>query len=232
MSLLIDIIVIAAFVLSLISGIKRGFLKSVMRVLIVVLALIGAVNFTPSLSKTLNEKYISEPIVSIAEKSIRELVSDTVDINSLADERPNAFVKALGRFGVTPDDIEVFVAEETDSDNKIKRIAEYMADPVSRAVSKVVAFVGLFLGLLIIFWLVSLLICLVVRLPKLTKVDKTLGGILGAVSGIVLAWGISIAICEVMPHFAIIFDGTVSDSVVDNSVIVKWLGSIDPFSLF
>lgn len=232
MSLLIDIIVIVAFAVSLAAGIKKGFLKSVMRVLIVVLALIGAINFTPDLSRAINDKWLEKPITDLAENSIRELISETVDIDDLADERPNAFVKALGRFGVTPDDIEVFVAEDTDGDSKITRIAEYMASPVSKAISKVVAFVALFFGLLLIFWLISLVVCLVVKLPKISKADKVLGGILGAVSGVMLAWGISVAICELMPHMAIIFDEAVSETVVDNSVIVKWLGAFDPFSVF
>lgn len=232
MSLLIDIIVIAAFVISLVSGVKKGFIKSVMRILIVVLALIGAINFTPAFAKTLNDKYIEKPIVKIAESSIKELISDSVDINDLADERPNAFVKALGRFGVTPDDISVFIVEEIENDDKITRIAEYMAVPVSKAVSRVAAFAILFLGLLLVFWLISLLICLVVNVPKINKVDKLLGGVLGALSGIMLAWGISVAICELMPHMAIIFDGAISESVVDNSVIVKWLGAFDLFGIF
>jgi hypothetical protein len=71
-----------------------------------------------------------------------------------------------------------------------------------------------------------------VNVPKINKVDKLLGGVLGALSGIMLAWGISVAICELMPHMAVIFDGAISESVVDNSVIVKWLGAFDLFGIF
>lgn len=233
MSLLIDIIVIAAFTVSLISGIKKGFIKSVIRVLIIVLAMIGAVNYTPALSVYLNDNYVEAPIVDIARASINDLLSDNVDIKTLLDERPVAFVKVLARFGVTPDDVQMFTAENNGDQSKtVEKIAEYMAVPVARSLSKVIAFIALFLGLFVLLWLVGLIICLVVKLPVLNKIDKALGGALGALSGIVIAWGISVAICELMPQLSTLYDGAVSESVIENSVIVKWLGGFDPISIF
>ena len=233
MSLLIDLIVITAFFASLISGIKKGFVRSILKIVIVVAALIGAITYTPELSYYINDKFIEAPVISIARDSIEKLTSESVDIDTLADEQPGAFLKALSRFGVEADDIKVFIAANGYSDEeKIDRIAEYMGAPVASGISKVLAFIILFLGLWLVLWLFGLIICVIFRLPVLRTADKLLGCVFGAVGGIILAWGLSLAICELMPHLAVIYENTVSDNVIENSVIVKYLGNIDPTSLF
>lgn len=233
MSLLIDVIVILAFMASLVSGIKKGFVRSVIRIIIVTSAIVGAIIYSPDCAEYLNNKYIEKPVINIAHDSISKLTSDSVDIDMLADEKPNAFLKALNRFGVEVDDIKAFIAANGYTDEeKVDKIAEYMGAPVAAALSKVIAFILLFIGLWFILWIIGKLICLIVTLPVLRTADKLLGCVFGTLSGLAFAWGLSIALCDLMPHLAVIFEGSISDTIVDNSVIVKYLGSIDPFSLF
>jgi len=47
MSLLLDILVIAVFAFSLYTGIKKGFIRSIMGIVVAVVAVIGAVKLSP-----------------------------------------------------------------------------------------------------------------------------------------------------------------------------------------
>jgi hypothetical protein len=77
----------------------------------------------------------------------------------------------------------------------------------------------------------SVIVCAVVKLPVLKAADKLLGALLGGASGLLLAWGISIAICALLPHLSVLYEGVVPETVIDNSIVVKFLGNFDPFNL-
>lgn len=235
MSLLIDIIVIAAFALCFCSGIKKGFTRSVMGIAVVAIAIIGSINISPKFAPYINEKFVREPVISIAEDSVSKLLSDSVDVDTLIDEQPQAFLSVLKRFGVEADDIKnLFNSsenEETD-DEKVKRIAEHIGSPIAAALSKAVSFIIVFIVLLIVLFIAAFILTLVVKLPVLKVADKLMGGVLGAVMGILLCWGLSLAICALMPHLAVLYEGTVPESVIENSIVVKYLGGIDSLKLF
>ena len=229
MSLLIDVIVIAAFAGCLIRGIKKGFIKSIIGIVIVIAAIIGSVQFSPALGNTLNDKFVHKSVVSAAKDSI-----PNVDIDALINEMPPAFKKSLDRFRTDPEDVkELFEnsdIEETD-DQKRTRIAEKMASPLSKAISRALAFLIIFVVLYLVLFIISIIVCAVVKLPLLRTADKLLGALLGGVSGILLAWGVSLAICALLPHLSVLYDGIVPETVIDNSIVVKFIGKFDPFNL-
>jgi len=45
--------------------------------------------------------------------------------------------------------------------------------------------------------------------------------------GLACAWGLSTVFCALMPHLAVIYEGVVPASVIENTIVVKFLGSID-----
>lgn len=229
MSLLIDVIVIAAFAGCLIRGIKKGFIKSIIGIVVVIAAIFGSVQFSPALAKELNKKYIHNSVVSAAKDAIPRVEADT-----LVNEMPSAFKKVLDRFGTKPEDVKALFATENASkteEEKREIIAEKMGAPLAKAISKALAFLIVFAVLYIVLLIASLIICAVVKLPLLKTADKLLGAILGGASGLMLAWGISIAICALLPHLSVLYEGVVPETVIDNSILVKFLGNFDPFSL-
>jgi len=113
---------------------------------------------------------------------------------------------------------------ENDSEAEI---SEYIADPLAKGLSRAAAFAILFVGLLILLTMVLLLIDLVVKLPLLNGANKFLGAVFGVVMGLACAWGLSTVFCALMPHLAVIYEGVVPASVIENTIVVKFLGSID-----
>ncbi len=229
MSLLIDVIVIAAFAACFIRGIKKGFVKSIIGVVIVIAAIFGSVKFSPVLVDKMNDKFVHKSVVSVAKDAIPR-----VDTDTLVNEMPSAFKKVLDRFGTKPEDIKALfenVDTNETEEEKRDRIAEKMGAPLAKAISKALAFLTVFAVLYIVLLVASLIICAVVKLPILKAADKLLGALLGGASGILLAWGISIAICALLPHLSVLYDGVVPETVIDNSIVVKFLGKFDPFNL-
>ncbi len=234
MSLLIDVIVIAAFAICFISGFKKGFIKSVMGIVIVIAAIFGSVKLAPAVASDLNDKYINKAVTNIAEDSVESLLSEDVDIDSLVRDMPTAFKKVLDRFGVEPEEIS-FLFENIDpsepDSEKVGIIAERIASPISSALSKAAAFLLVFAVLYAVLLLAAWVLCAIVKLPMLNAANKLLGAVFGAASGLLLAWGLSVAICELMPHLAVLYEESVPETVIENSIVVKFLGSIDPMNL-
>ena len=232
MSLLIDIIVIAAFSLSFVSGVKKGFVRSIMGIAVVVLALVGSITLSPKVNGYVNDKIIYKPVEKTVESAISGLLSEDVRVDTLLNDQPQAYLSVLDRFGIKPDDVKDALSETDEAleeESKVKIIAKHIAEPVSASLSKPVSFVIVFLALLVSLFIVALILSVIVKLPVLKAADKLLGGILGIVTGTLLAWGLSMAITAIMPHLAVLYEGTVPASVIENSIVVKFLGSFDPF---
>lgn len=234
MSLLLDIIVIAVFAFSVYSGIKKGFIRSVMSIIVVVLAILGSVKFTPSLARYLEDKYIDKAITGRVEKSLDSLISgvDSLDLSKLFQDRPQAFLDILDRFGADFEELKSYYEEEAAaSENAEEAISSRIASPISRTISKAIAFAILFITLFLVLSLVAFILNLVVKLPLLNGANRLLGAVLGIAIGLGLSWGLSIAFRELLPHLAKVYDG-VSSSIIENTVVVKYLGGIDIFKLF
>lgn len=233
MSLIIDVIVIAAFGMCLFSGIKKGFIKSIMGIAVIILAIIGSVCFSPSLAKTLNDKHIEKAVVGIADNAVRDLISEDRDIDELINNKSEDFLSLLKRFGVKEEQINSMFgaeSEEQTDDQKISKIAKKLGAPIAMSISKALAFLIVFALLALGLFIAAIILCAIVKLPLLNAANKLLGGLLGAAMGLLLAWGLSIAISELMPHLAVLYKD-VPDTVIDNSIVVKFLGSIDPMNL-
>ncbi len=229
MSLLIDVIVIAAFAGCLIRGIKKGFIKSVIGIAIVIAAIFGSIQFSPAVAHKMNDKFVHKSVVSVARDAIPK-----VDTERLVNDMPPAFKKVLDRFGTQPEDIKALF-ESSDpnetEEQKRDRIAEKMGAPLAKTISKALAFLIVFAALYLVLLVASIIICAVVKLPVLKAADKLLGAALGGVSGLLLAWGISIAICALLPRLSVLYEGVVPETVIENSIVVKFLGNFDPFNI-
>ena len=229
MSLLIDVIVIAAFAGCLIKGIKKGFIKSIIGIVIVIAAIFGSIHFSPALASSMNDKFVRVSVISVAKDSIPK-----VDTDTLVNDMPSAFKKVLDRFGTSPEDIRAMFENSDPNETeeaKRERIAEKMGAPLSKAISKALAFLIVFALIYVILLVASVIICAIVKLPVLKAADKLLGAVLGGISGLALAWGISIAICALLPHLSVLYRGIIPETVIDNSIVVNFLGKFDPFNI-
>jgi uncharacterized membrane protein required for colicin V production len=233
MSLLLDILVIAVFAFSLYTGIKKGFIRSIMGIVVAVLAVIGAVKMSPPMANYLHDKYIDKLVAEQVAGSLDELIADveSIDLKKLFEDKPQAFTDILDTFGVDFDELKSYYEKDLGGrDDSEEAVSQYIAEPLAMTLSRAAAFAILFFGILLILTVAVLLIDLVVKLPILNGANKFLGAVFGAAMGLATAWGLSMVFCALMPHLAVIYEGVVPTSVIENTVVVKFLGSLDILS--
>lgn len=235
MSLFLDVVVIAVFSFSFYSGIKRGFVRSIMGIVVLLLAIWGSAKFSPPLADYLNDKYIESAVSAKIGDSLDELISgvDSFNIRNLFEEKPQAFIDILEQFGINYEELKTYYEKDLrQEENSEDEVSHYIAQPLSRSISNATAFAVLFIGVVLILSLLVVLLDLVVKLPILNTANKILGAVFGCMMGLAFSWGLSIIFTNLLPHLAVIYEGTIPASVIENTVVVKLLGSLDPFTLF
>ncbi len=235
MSLFLDFIIVLVFVLCIITGVKRGFIRSVMGIVIVVAAIIGSIKFTPKVAEYLNKNYITPGITSKVEKSIDSVVNgvESVDLKKLFSEKSQALTDILEKFGVEFDDARDYYEKEAEkSDDPEKKIAGFIAKPLADTVSKAAAFALLFIAISAVLGIILIIVDLLANIPILKEINKSLGLIFGLIKGALYSWGLSLIFCSLLPNLSVLCDGKIPASVIDNTIIVKLLGSFSISGLF
>lgn len=232
LSVVLDSIVIIIVAINVIIGIKRGFVKSVMGMVAVVLALICAWNFAPLLAEPINEKYVHDYTVERVEKTLVAKDGNTGKIKfvNAFEKLPEPVRNFLSKHDVSVEEVMDRydnAKKETDTE---RRIAEYIADPIERLISKIIAFAILFVAVLIILYVLLFIIDKVCLLPGLHIMNKGLGVIMGLIKGALFAVAVSFVLCHLFPYFSLLTD-KISSDMIEDTIIVKYLGNLDFFTL-
>ena len=228
MSLIIDLIIIVAAVTSIYLGVQRGFIKSVMSFLSLLLAIAAVWMLSAPVSEWLNERIISSRVEAVVEDSINSLIDageQQFGLSKLFDDRPDALVEAAERFGFDIDSLDEYYRSTLVSlpdSEAVEKLTDYIAEPTSTAISRVVAAFGIFIAALIILHLITFILDLICRLPVLRTLNQVLGFLFGVGSALVSAWVISnLAVGLINAMNAI--DGSIfNQSVIDGTIILRF----------
>jgi uncharacterized membrane protein required for colicin V production len=228
MSLFLDLIVVAVFVISLIVGIVRGFFRSIMGIVVLIASVALAWSLSTPVGNYLSEKVVDGVVTREVDKALDKLTKngEALDFGQLLRDMPNDFVDLLERFDV---DVEGLIGEveNTAEENVTEAATEYIAKPVADMLSRAIAFVVLFLlFMLVLSIVVRLLNIIFKKIPLLNGANRLLGAVFGGVRGLIFAWGISLALCFLLPHAAAIWEGSIPADVIEGTVIVKLLGKV------
>ena len=229
MSILLDAIIVVVFVIALISGWKRGFVRSFMRIISLIGAIIVTKIFYSDISAILYDKIVfgkvSDYIRSIFDRNVG---STGKSISDLFNEMPAFFSNFLNRFS-NQSNAEKFIEENpqaTPSD-----LSDFLAKPIATTISNVIAIVLLFFVSYIAFKLLTLLLDRVVKLPLLNGLNHGLGIALGAVTGIAIIWVLSIIIHALIPQLISLYPDAFKETTFENTLIVKNLYSFNLFKI-
>ncbi len=234
MSFVLDLIVIAIFVSCVITGVKRGFVRSVMGIVIVVVAILGSSYLSRPLANYLHDAFIRDAVTDEVADSLGDLIDnvDSMDLSTLFEEKDQVFTDILERFGIDFEDLKRYFENDLQGNKESEaEVSEYIAKPLSETLSQAAAFGILFVGIALVLWCVLLLVNQIVKLPVLRGANKLLGAVFGCVTGIAFAWGISTVLCVLMPQLAVMYEETVPATVIDHTFLVKLLGNLDILKL-
>lgn len=171
MSVIADILVLAALIVSAVVGARRGLLKSLASLLIVVVSLLGA---------AWAADHLSEPVMRWVEPRVTQRVEQIVQDSQPADA--GQMLQALSFRGTglqkMMDNVQHRVQETGET------LIRAVVLSVTRSVAGTAVYVVSFLVLLALLWLLMKpLNALVTRLPLISTVNGLGGAALGLVCG-------------------------------------------------
>lgn len=234
MNLILDGIILAVCIISVVLGAKRGFIKSVMGVCTLIVSLLAAYTFTPAVSVYIEKQPFVENIsdsITDTLKSLSKNDSGTYDLERLYRDMPDAFRQILQRYGADEKELADSVPPtETSEAEAVETLSRLIADPVVKAISGALAFLGIFTLSVIALKLLTWLLDLVFQLPVLKSANTMLGLLVGIVCAFLWAWILSSLTVVLIHAMSSISPELFSDSLVDSTVILKFFRDNDLYT--
>ncbi len=229
MSFLVDIILVAVILIAVISGWKKGFIRTFMGLISFAASIVLTWLLYNPVSKFIYDKFLLGGISRYIENAFEaELGGSGASLGELFAELPDVFTNFLNRFSNTNDAV-TFYSENANATSA--QLSRFMAEPIADSLSKIIAFVGLFIIIYIVLKLLTKLLDKIVKLPLLNGVNKFLGIVLGAVLGLFTAWVLAIAFEALLPQLSSLFPKLFKENTADTTIIMRFLYNFNPFAL-
>lgn len=188
MNIILDLIVIAIIVAFVIISAKRGFV----RVAVEVAGFIAAVMISLSLSTTLADftynKAIEPSIISSVGEVAENTTADTAE--NVWEALPDFIKNNAERFGINKEEITRNISSGMGQNTTeiVTDISQNSIKPVAVGILKALYEVILMLVLLVIVKFLARFINKLFSFSLVGKLNKVLGGTLGLVKGLIIAW--------------------------------------------
>ena len=179
MAIFVDLFMAAFLLLALVLGIRQGFVQSLARVAIVIVALLGAAWLAQQLA---------EPAAEWLEPILTEKIQQQMDGQAAAADDPSlAAAGLLETFGFSGDTLDELVQSVTDKAQEVgQTLLSAVVSTVLHSVAYAVVYLMSFLLLLLILRLLLAPLHLFTKLPVVHGINAVLGGALGFVKGALL----------------------------------------------
>lgn len=172
---LADAVIVVIFLLFIILGVKRGFVRSVLDLVGTLAAMLVSMWFSGIAAQWVFSTFLQESLTrQIAEALQAAPAADAAE--AVLSVVPEILRGGLEAFGITSDAINQAVAGT--SGQAAEAVVAVLAPMVVSALRGLFALV-LFIFLLVIFRILSGVVCRIFRLPVLRQLDKGLGILLG-----------------------------------------------------
>lgn len=228
MSILLDIILIAIFVVYIILATQKGFVRTVLELVATIAAVFLAFQFSPIIAQSVYDGFVEEKIVSTIEENAGENI-DTLtvgeEINAVIDSIPDFAISFASSVGVEVSDIKEQASSiKIDTDNISQSLADEIAEPIVTGALTVIIFIILYIVLSVALKIAAKYISKLFNIPLVKSLNQSLGGVAGAIKG-------AISLVVICTALRFIFGDSESEmsTVVDESFVVGLLEKINPF---
>jgi len=228
MSLIVDLVIIAAAIGCIYFCISRGFVRSVMGFVSILVAIVVAFLFSSKLAVWIDESYLRKCTTHIAVNAIDSIVSagtDKIDISKVLADSPDTIAEFASRFGFTAEELQEYYKEaltDLSTAAATDKLAEYIARPTSKAISFATAAIVLYLGTLLALKLLTFMIDLICHLPILDTLNTILGALFGIGSALLMAWMISNLSILLINALEAVKPEIFNPAVIDSSIILRF----------
>ncbi len=220
MNYVIDGILLVILLLSCISGIRKGFIKTLFGLGAAIFSLIVSFSFKENLAKIFSEKWFYDVVynkIYTYVDGIKETVNSTGE--SVSQALNSGFLKY---FNIG--NIEILDSES------VENISQSVAKPVSETLSETVAFVILFFATFILVTFLLKIIDAIVKLPVLAQLNGLLGFAAGIVKGLIICFVVSAIFKIIYPYLQL---GSLAnyEEIVKSTVIFEIISTFNPLNI-
>lgn len=179
MAIFVDIFMTACLLLALVLGVRQGFLQSLARVAIVIVALLGAAWLA---------EHLADPAAKWLEPMLTEKIQQQMDGQAAAADDPSlAAAGLLETFGFSGEALDKLVESATEKAQEVgQTLLSAVVSTVLRSVAYAVVYLVSFLLLLLLLRLLLAPLHLFTKLPVVHGINAVMGGALGLVKGALL----------------------------------------------
>lgn len=212
MNVLFDLIALAVVALIVFIFAKRGFIKSVFRLLKWFFAFLAAYFFGGKLATFFYDKIFYRSILSSMTQRVQALYD-----GATAGFSGEVVYERLPFFLQTEEIREKLAAIES-GEGMVNAIAETVAKPIATVISNVIGYVLVFVVAFVALLLLTLLLD---KLVKLSGITKFINALLGACFGVLLGFLLLVVAVSVLRIFF------ANSAVYTNSFLAKWILGMD-----
>lgn len=179
MAIFVDLFMAAILLLALVLGVRQGFVQSLARVAIVIVALLGAAWLA---------QHLADPAAKWLEPVLTEKLQQQMSGQPAAADDPSlAAAGILETFGFSGDTLDEMVRSVTEKAQEVgQTLLSAVVSTVLRSVAYAVVYLVSFLLLLLLLRLLLAPLHLFTKLPGVHGINAALGGVLGLVKGALL----------------------------------------------
>lgn len=228
MSLAIDIILAVIIILPVILGIKRGFVKTVMGLVSVLIAICASYILTPYLSPLCRDKivepYMRTPVESQIE-SMLDASGETFDTESLENltEIPDVVKNICDTFGIDIQDIKS--NEEIDKQSPDQSISDHITELILSRTAYIIAFISVFIAAAIVLRIITIILCAICKMPILNSINRIAGAVFGFCFGGISAFVIAKLLILLLPTLVSV-NPELFGGAAEQSVLLKLIGNL------
>ncbi|MGN0493484.1 MAG: CvpA family protein [Acutalibacteraceae bacterium] len=198
MSIILDLIVLAIIVLTVILSAKRGFVRTVIELVGFVAAVIISFTISTPLAGATYDKIIEPSIVSSVTSSVDSVTADTASkaADEVWEKTPGWIKNSAERLGVSKESIDKSIVGNIGNslEDSVTAVSQDVIKPV---VTQTLSLIFEVLVLVILLLLVKPLAKLINKLFSFSiigKANRVLGGIVGIPKGIIIAMAFCLVI--------------------------------------
>lgn len=224
--MILNIIVIAAFVIFVILGIKKGLVHSALKFIGTIAAACLSTLIGGALAKTIYSSLFRPAMIQQISKNIGSITSGN-EVYAPFSVLPDFIVSALEMQGITSTSLQASL------EGQINRAPEIIADaaaPVFISITKMMTVTLLFFILLIILRIVIKMVASLFKFPVLSQVNSLLGGVFNILTAFIFVWAVFALINVLVPLMPDVAQITVQNTI-DSSAVAVWFSKFNPMQM-
>lgn len=210
-------------------GYHRGFVKTAVKTIGCVAAIVLAFIFSSVVAETVFDMVIEKPLKEYTSEQVLDTAGEALEtqVDLILADLPDWTKAVLSQMGYSSAQ-DVMEQWNPDADATAEQLVDQLIRPPLVAVLRLVAFLILFIVLMIVVSLLSKVAKQIFRLPILRQLDKTLGILTGAVQGALWVFGLVTALQLYVSLST--GDGAITQEVLRDTTLVRIVTDWNPLT--